>query len=82
MTANGWLQILVFAAVILAVTRPVGVYILRVYDGSLRWLAPVERAIYRLSGIDPDEDQHWTRYAGALLLLGYLVYTLLRPERF
>ena len=68
MNTNGWLQILFFSLAVLVVTKPVGVYILRVYDGSLRWLAPVESMIYRLCGIDPDEDQHWTRYAAALLL--------------
>ena len=68
MTAIGWLQILVFSLAVLAVTKPVGVYLTRVYDGSMRWLAPVERVIYRLCGIDPAEDQHWTRYAGGLLL--------------
>src|SRR5689334_5619267 len=68
MTANGWLQILVFSVAVLAITKPAGLYILRVYDGSMRWLAPLERAICRVSGIDPDEDQHWTRYAAGLLL--------------
>ncbi len=68
MTANGWLQILVFALAVLAITKPAGLYMLRVYDGSMRWLAPVERAIYRVCGIDPNEDQHWTRYAAGLLL--------------
>jgi K+-transporting ATPase ATPase A chain len=68
MTPNGWLQIFLFAAVILAVTKPLGVYLLRVYDGSLRFLAPVERLIYRACGIDPEEDQHWTRYAAGVLL--------------
>ena len=58
MTTNGWFQILFFAGVVLAVTKPVGLYLVRVYDGSLRWLAPVERVMYRLAGIDPDEDQH------------------------
>src|SRR5512142_3108794 len=68
MTANGWLQILFFSLMVLAITKPMGVYILRVYDGSLRWLAPIERVIYRLCGVDPEEDQHWTRYAAGLLL--------------
>ena len=68
MTWNGWFQILFFSAAVLAVTKPVGVYLVRVYDGSLRWLAPLERVIYRLAGVDPDEDQHWTRYAAALLV--------------
>ena len=68
MTTNGWLQIFFFAVAVFAITKPAGVYILRVYDGSMRWLAPVERAIYRVCGIDPDENQHWTQYAAGLLL--------------
>jgi K+-transporting ATPase ATPase A chain len=68
MSTIGWLQILVFSLAVFAVTKPVGVHLVRVYDGSVRWLAPVERVIYRVCGIDPDEDQHWTRYAAALLL--------------
>lgn len=68
MTANGWFQIIFFSAVLLLVTKPVGSYVARVYDGSARWLAPLERIIYRLCGIDPEEDQHWTRYAAAVLL--------------
>jgi K+-transporting ATPase ATPase A chain len=67
-TANGWLQILVFSAALLAVTVPLGAYMVRVYDGRAQWLAPVERAIYRVCGVAPAEDQHWTRYAAGLLL--------------
>ena len=68
MTANGWLQILFFSAVLLAVTKPMGIYVLKVYDGSFRWLSVVERVIYRVSHVDPDEDQHWTRYAASMLI--------------
>jgi K+-transporting ATPase ATPase A chain len=68
MTTNGWLQIAFYSVLLLALTKPLGVYMLRVYDGSMRWLGPVERAIYRVCGIDPAEDQHWTRYAGGVLL--------------
>ena len=68
MTVSGWFQILFYSAILLAVTKPVGLYVLRVYDGSLRWLAPIERVIYRVCGVDADEDQHWTRYAAAVLL--------------
>jgi K+-transporting ATPase ATPase A chain len=68
MSVNGWLQILVFSAVLLVVTKPMGLYIARVYDGSAHWLAPLERIIYRACGIDPEEDQHWTRYAASMLL--------------
>ena len=52
----------------LLVTKPLGLYLVAVYEGRVRWLAPLERLLYRLAGVDPDEDQHWTRYAGAMLL--------------
>src|SRR5260221_450960 len=78
MTANGWFQILFFSVAVLAVTKPMGAYLVRVFDGSMRWLAPVERVIYRVSGVDPDEDQHWTVYAAALLMFSAL--SLLAPS--
>ena len=85
MTTNGWLQILVFSVAVLAITKPAGLYMLRVYDGSLRWLAPLERALYRLCGVDPEEDQHWTRYAAALLLFSavsmLITYAVLRLQQ-
>jgi K+-transporting ATPase ATPase A chain len=68
MTVNGWLQILFFSVVLLAVTKPMGLYMLRVYDGGYRWLGFIERPIYKLCGVDPAEDQHWTGYAAGLLL--------------
>jgi hypothetical protein len=71
MTVNGWLQIGFFALAVLLITKPMGLYLLKVYDGSFRWLAPVERGIYRVLGVDPAEDQHWTRYAGAMLLFAW-----------
>lgn len=84
MTINGWLQIGFFCLALLAVTKPVGIYLQRVYDGRMRWLAPVERAIYRAAGVDPAEDQHWTRYAAALLLFSavsmLVTYAVLRLQ--
>jgi K+-transporting ATPase ATPase A chain len=84
MTANGWLQILFYCACVLLVTKPLGIYLVKVYDGSMRWLRPVERLIYRACGVDPDEDQHWTRYAGAMLLFSLatmlLTYVVLRLQ--
>src|SRR5690348_17700190 len=68
MTVNGWLQIAVYSLVLLAVTKPLGIYVLKVYDGSFTWLRVVERMLYRLAGIDPTEEQHWTRYAASMLL--------------
>ena len=43
MTVNGWLQIACFALAVLPVTKPLGVYLVAVYGGRMRWLAPVER---------------------------------------
>jgi len=84
MTANGWLQIGSFALAVLLVTKPLGLYLVAVYEGRVRWLAPVERVLYRLAGVDPDEDQHWTRYAGAMLLFSaasmLLTYLVLRLQ--
>jgi K+-transporting ATPase ATPase A chain len=84
MTIIGWLQILIFSAAVLAVTKPLGTYLVAVYDGRARWLAPVERGIYKLSGVHPDEDQHWTRYAGSMLLFSLasmvLTYVALRLQ--
>lgn len=68
MTLPGWLQIAVFCALVTAATKPLGLYLQRVYDGRVTLLRPLERGIYRLLGVDPDEDQHWTRYAAALLV--------------
>ena len=68
MTANGWLQIIFFCVVLLAVTKPMGIYMLKVYDGSYKWLGFIERPIYRIIGIDEKEDQHWTSYAVGMLL--------------
>ncbi|MEO8333702.1 MAG: potassium-transporting ATPase subunit KdpA [bacterium] len=84
MTINGWLQILFFSAAILAIAKPMGLYLVAVYEGRMRWLSPIERGIYALSGIDPDEDQHWTSYAAAMLLFSLatmlLTYAALRLQ--
>ncbi|MBF0283655.1 MAG: potassium-transporting ATPase subunit KdpA [Magnetococcales bacterium] len=84
MTANGYLQIALYVSALLLLAWPLGLYMARIYDHQLpvgvRWLAPVERGIYRLCGIRPEYGMSWTRYAFALLmfnLLGLLaVYVL------
>lgn len=84
MTSNGWLQILFFSATILVVAKPLGLYLESVYAGRQRWLSPLERGVYAIGGIDPDEDQHWTTYAGAVLLFSLatmlLTYVALRLQ--
>jgi K+-transporting ATPase ATPase A chain len=84
MTANGWLQIAFYSVVLLALTKPMGIAILKVYDGSATWLGPIERFIYRIGGVDPEEDQHWTQYAAAMLIFCFvsmlLTYVALRLQ--
>ena len=84
MTLNGWLQILFYCLCVLLVAKPLGVYLVRVYDGSLTLLGPLERTIYRVCGVDAGEDQHWTRYAGGMLLFSVasmlLTYVVLRLQ--
>jgi K+-transporting ATPase ATPase A chain len=84
MTVNGWLQIACFALAVLLVTKPLGVYLVAVYDGRMRWLAPVERLFYRAAGIDPAAEQHWTSYAAAMLVFSaasmLLTYAALRLQ--
>ena len=84
MTTNGWLQIAFFSIALLLITKPLGIYVLKVYDGSMRWLRPLERVLYRIGGVDPDEDQHWTRYAASMLIFSaasmLLTYAVLRLQ--
>jgi K+-transporting ATPase ATPase A chain len=84
MTATGWLQILLFMLVLLVVTKPMGIYVLGVYDGTFHWLGPIERLIYRVCGVDPSEDQHWTRYAASMLIFSavsmLVTYLVLRLQ--
>jgi potassium-transporting ATPase potassium-binding subunit len=72
MSVNGWVQILIFFLVILAITKPLGIYMFRVFEGDRqplpRFFGPIERGLYRLCGIDPREQQTWTQYTLALLL--------------
>jgi len=72
MTANGWLQIGLYALVILAITKPMGLYMFRVFEGERqplpRVLGPVERFLYRLSGVNPRKEQTWWQYAAAMML--------------
>jgi K+-transporting ATPase ATPase A chain len=71
MTVNGWLQIALFSLIIVAITKPLGGYMMRVFSGERTFLSPVlrpvERLLYRLSRVDEKEEQHWLTYAMAML---------------
>ena len=74
MTVNGWLQIFVFLGIILAVTKPLGVYMARVFSGERTFLdpllRPVERLLYRVTGVDEKHEMRWSEYAVAMLREG------------
>ena len=71
MTINGWLQFAIFSLILLASVRPVGIYLARVLEGERTWLDPVlrpiERLIYRLSGVRANKEMNWREYAFAVL---------------
>jgi potassium-transporting ATPase potassium-binding subunit len=81
MTVNGWIQIAIFSLIVLLITRPLGGYMTRVFEGERTFLSPLlrplERLIYGLSGVREDEDQHWTIYAVAMLLFSLVGFITL-----
>lgn len=84
MTLNGWMQIAFFSVCLLLVAKPLGVYLVKVFDGSYTFLGPIEKAIYRAIGVKPDDDQRWTQYAISSLLFSVvsllLTYVVLRMQ--
>ncbi len=90
MTANGWLQILFFLALILAVTKPMGIFMAHVFSRQRTFMDPVlrpmERVLYRVTGVDEDHEMRWTEYAIAMLLFSVasmlLLYLIQRLQGF
>ncbi|MBY0579425.1 MAG: potassium-transporting ATPase subunit KdpA [Burkholderiales bacterium] len=90
MTGSGLLQIGLYLVALLALAKPMGWYMAKIYEGNLpvfvRWLSPVENFLYRIYGVRKEDEMSWTRYALAMLwfsLLGVLaVYALQRLQGF
>ena len=88
MTANGLLQIAIFAAIVAAIAVPLGSYMARVFAGERTFLSPVlgpvERVVYWVSGVDAKKEQHWLTYTVAMLFFsvgGFLVvYAVMRLQ--
>ena len=84
MTTSGWLQIALFSLLTLAVAKPLGLYLVSVFEGRQRWLRAIERPIYALCGVSEQEEQHWTRYLAGVLLFSavsmLLTYVVLRLQ--
>ncbi len=89
MTLAGLLQIVVYFVLVLALTKPLGAYMVKIFQGERTFLYPVlrplERLIYRFGGIREDAEQRWTQYSASLIafsLVGFLfAYAILRLQR-
>lgn len=80
MTFIGWIQILLYCAIVVALVKPLGWYMTRVFNGERTLLSPVlgpvETGLYRLGGVDEKREQHWLTYTVAMLLFhvgGFLI---------
>jgi potassium-transporting ATPase potassium-binding subunit len=90
MTVIGWVQILLYCAIIVAITPPLGAYMTRVFNGERTFLSvilrPVEIAIYKIAGVDERQEQHAVIYTVGMLLfhLGglFIIYALMRLQAF
>jgi potassium-transporting ATPase potassium-binding subunit len=88
MTAIGWIQIILFCAIIAALVKPLGWYMTRVFNGERTFLSPVlrpvEAGLYWIGGVDERREQHWLTYTVAMLLFhvgGFLIiYALMRLQ--
>ena len=90
MTGNGWLQILFFLALVFLITKPLGVYMARVFSHEKTWLDPVlrpiERGLYRVTAVDENHEMRWTEYAISMLLFSavsmIVLYLIQRLQAF
>ncbi len=88
-TLNSVLQVLIYLVLVLLITKPIGLYMTRVFANERTWLtpvcAPVERLFYKLSGVNPEEEQKWTGYVIAMLIFSVvgmlLTYLVLRTQQ-
>ncbi len=88
-TLNGVLQVLIFMVLVLLVTKPLGLYMAKVFAGERTWLSPilvpVEQIVYRLSGVHAEEEHKWTRYVVDMLLFSVagmlLLYLIQRTQQ-
>jgi len=89
MTTTGWMQIGLFLALILAITKPIGVFMAKVFGGERTFLdpvlRPVERLLYRVTGVDEKHEMRWTEYAFTMLLFSgasmLLLYLMERAQQ-
>src|SRR5215510_12148387 len=86
MTLIGWIQIILFCVIIVALVKPLGWYMTRVFNGERTFMSPilrpVEGVIYKVAGVDPAREQHWLTYTMGMLffhIAGFaFLYALMR----
>src|SRR5215467_4775123 len=89
MTANGWFQIGLFLFVVFVITKPLGIFMARVFNREKTLLdpvlRPVEKLVYRLTGVDEQREMRWTEYTVAMLMFSgvsmILLYLMERTQR-
>src|SRR5215470_2431171 len=81
MTTNGWLQILFFLVLVFLVTKPMGVFMTRVFNRQKTFmdplLRPIERLLYRVTGVNEEHEMRWTEYETAMLLFSVVSMVVL-----
>src|SRR6202171_1770510 len=81
MTANGWLQMFLYLAVIFLITKPIGIFLTRVFNREKTFLdpllRPLEKLVYRLTGVNEEREMRWTEYTNAMLLFSGVSMALL-----
>jgi potassium-transporting ATPase potassium-binding subunit len=90
MTNNGWFQILFLLFVVLVITKPLGSFMTRVFNREKTFLDPVmrpiEKLVYRLTGVDESKEMRWTEYAGSMLIFSgitmFVLYVLQRMQNY
>src|SRR6266851_5175091 len=90
MTNNGWFQILFFLLVVLALTKPLGSFMTRVFNREKTFLdpfmRPIEKLVYRLTGVDETKEMRWTEYSGAMLMFSgvtmFVLYLIQRLQNY
>lgn len=88
-TLNSVLQVAIFLVIVLLLTKPIGLYMTKVFNGDRTWLSPVcvpiERLFYKLSGVNPEEEQKWTGYVISVLIFSVvgmlLLYAIERTQQ-
>src|ERR1700719_1664407 len=89
MNTSGWIQLLLYVGILLAITKPLGLYLCQVLDADGKTfldpvLKPLERLTYKLTGVDAKQEQDWKRYAAAMLLFSLVsmlfTYAILRLQ--